>query len=107
MRIASDITKLVGNTPLVALRRLNEGATIWAKLEFFNPAGSVKDRIAVAMVDSAEAKGEITPGVTTLVEATSGNTGVALAMVAAARGYRCVLVMPDTLSKERRGLMRG
>jgi cysteine synthase A len=107
MRVATDITKLVGQTPLVALRRLNEGATIYAKLEYFNPAGSVKDRIAVAMIDAAERSGEITPGVSTLVEATSGNTGVALAMVAAARGYRCVLVMPDTLSRERRGLMRG
>jgi cysteine synthase A len=102
MKIASDITKLIGNTPLVRLNRVAEGldATIAAKLEFFNPAHSVKDRIGVAMVRALENEGRLRPG-GTIVEPTSGNTGIALAMVAAQRGYTCVLVMPDTMSKER------
>jgi cysteine synthase A len=107
-RIADDVTKLVGNTPLVRLNRLTEGvgATVVAKLEFYNPANSVKDRIGVAIVDAAEAAGALKPG-GTIVEATSGNTGIALAMVGAARGYDVVLTMPETMSKERRALLRA
>ncbi len=107
MRIAPDITHLVGNTPLVRLNRLTAGlaATVAAKLEFFNPAHSVKDRIGVAMVDALERDGQLVPGVSTIVEATSGNTGIALAMVAAARGYRCVLAMPESMSLERRKVL--
>ncbi|GHG43985.1 cysteine synthase [Flavimobilis marinus] len=106
--IADDVTKLVGNTPLVRLNRLTEGvgATVVAKLEFYNPANSVKDRIGVAIVDAAEAAGALKPG-GTIVEATSGNTGIALAMVGAARGYDVVLTMPETMSKERRALLRA
>jgi len=106
--IADDITQLIGNTPLVRLRRVSEGAVaeIAAKLEFFNPAHSVKDRIAVAMIDAAEKAGLLTPD-TTIVEPTSGNTGIALAMVCAARGYRCIFTMPETMSRERRMLLRG
>jgi cysteine synthase len=108
MDIADDITQLIGNTPLVRLRRVSEGAVaeIAAKLEFFNPAHSVKDRIAVAMIDAAEKAGLLTPD-TTIVEPTSGNTGIALAMVCAARGYRCIFTMPETMSRERRMLLRG
>jgi len=108
MRIAEDITKLVGNTPLVRLNRVSAGcqATVAAKLEFYNPAHSVKDRIGVAMVDAMEADGRLVPGRSVIVEPTSGNTGVALAMVAAARGYRCVLVMPESMSLERRKVLR-
>jgi len=108
MRIHDDITQLIGNTPLVRLNRLTEGAgaTVAAKLEFYSPAGSVKDRIGVSMIDAAEASGELQPG-GTIVEATSGNTGIALAFVGAARGYRVVLTMPETMSKERRGLLRA
>ena len=108
MAIADDITQLIGNTPLVRLRRVSEGAVaeIAAKLEFFNPASSVKDRIAVAMIDAAEEAGLLTPD-TTIVEPTSGNTGIALAMVCAARGYRCIFTMPETMSRERRLLLRG
>jgi cysteine synthase len=108
MRIADDITQLIGDTPLVRLRRVTEGAgaDVAAKLEFFNPAGSVKDRIAVAMIDAAEEAGLLTPD-TIIVEPTSGNTGIALAMVCAARGYRCIFTMPETMSKERRMLLRG
>ena len=107
-RIYDDVTKLVGNTPLVRLNRLTEGAgaTVVGKLEFYNPASSVKDRIGVAIVDAAEASGELRPG-GTIVEATSGNTGIALAMVGAARGYDVVLTMPETMSKERRALLRA
>lgn len=107
-RIANDVTELVGNTPLVRLNRVTEGAyaTVVAKLEFYNPAHSVKDRIGVAMIDVAEKAGQIKPD-TIIVEPTSGNTGIALAMVCAARGYKCVLIMPDTMSKERRMLLRA
>jgi cysteine synthase A len=107
-RIYDDATKLIGNTPLVRINALNEGssATVLAKLEFYNPANSVKDRLGVAIVDAAEASGELKPG-GTIVEATSGNTGIALAMVGAARGYNVVLTMPETMSKERRALLRA
>jgi cysteine synthase len=108
MSIAEDVTQLVGNTPLVRLRRVTEGAVadVAAKLEFFNPANSVKDRIGVAMLDAAEQAGLIKPD-TIILEPTSGNTGIALAMVAAARGYQCVLTMPETMSIERRMLLRA
>jgi cysteine synthase A len=106
--IHDDVTTLVGNTPLVRLNRITDGAqaTVAAKLEFYNPANSVKDRIGVAIVDAAEASGELKPG-GTIVEATSGNTGIALAMVGAARGYPVVLTMPESMSKERRALLRA
>ncbi len=109
MDIADDITKLIGRTPLVRLRALSErsGATIVGKLESFNPGGSVKDRIGLSMIDAAQEAGTIMPGRTTIVEPTSGNTGIALALVAAARGYRLVLTMPDTFSVERRTLLRA
>ena len=108
MKIASDITRLTGNTPLVRLNRLAAGlpAQVVAKLEFFNPAHSVKDRIGVAMVDALERDGRLVPGRSTIVEPTSGNTGIALAMVAAARGYRCILTMPESMSRERRKVLR-
>ncbi len=108
MKIANDVTELVGNTPLVRLRRLTEGcaADVVAKLEFYNPAHSVKDRIGVSMIDAAERAGMIKPD-TIILEPTSGNTGIALAFVCAARGYRCVLTMPETMSKERRMLLRA
>lgn len=107
-RIFDDVTKLVGNTPLVRINRLTEGvgANIFAKLEFYNPANSVKDRIGVAIINAAEESGQLKPG-GTIVEATSGNTGIALAMVGAARGYNVVLTMPETMSKERRALLRA
>ena len=111
MGIASDITALIGSTPCVRLNRLPRAlgccAELVAKLESFNPSASVKDRIASAMVLEAEAKGTIQPGHTVLVEPTSGNTGIALAMVAAARGYRLILTMPDTMSIERRAMLRA
>jgi cysteine synthase A len=108
MSIADDITQLTGKTPLVRLRRVTEGAVadVVAKLESFNPAGSVKDRLGVALIDAAEKAGLIKPD-TIILEPTSGNTGIALAMVAAARGYRCVLTMPETMSIERRMLLRA
>ncbi len=108
MRIANDITALVGNTPLVRINRLvnDTHAQLVAKLEYFNPSHSVKDRIGVAMINAAEKAGLIKPD-TVIVEPTSGNTGIALAFVCAARGYRLVLTMPETMSKERRALLRG
>ncbi len=108
MKIANNITQLVGNTPLVRLQRLTNGAKadVLVKLESFNPAHSVKDRIGVSMIDAAEKAGMIKPD-TIILEPTSGNTGIALAMVCAARGYRCVLTMPETMSKERRMLLRA
>ncbi len=109
MRIANDVTELIGHTPLVRIRRMGlmpGGGDVVCKLEFYNPAHSVKDRIGLAMIEAAEAAGQIGPG-TVIVEPTSGNTGIALAMVCAARGYRCTLVMPETMSVERRMLLRA
>ncbi|NDB18167.1 MAG: cysteine synthase A [Actinobacteria bacterium] len=108
VKIYDDVTQLVGRTPLVRLNRVMDGAaaTVVAKLEFYNPANSVKDRIGVAMIEAAEQRGELAPG-GTIVEATSGNTGIALAMAGAARGYRVVLTMPESMSRERRALLRA
>ena len=107
MKIATDVTSLIGNTPLVELGRIAADlpGRVIAKLEFFNPAHSVKDRIGVAMIDALERDGKLTRGRSTIVEPTSGNTGIALAMVAAARGYRCLLTMPESMSKERRKVL--
>jgi cysteine synthase A len=108
MKIAKDVNELIGHTPLVRLNRLSAGskAEIVVKLEYYNPAGSVKDRIGLAMIEAAEAAGRIKPD-TVILEPTSGNTGIALAMVCAARGYRCTIIMPDTMSLERRQLLRA
>jgi len=109
MRVLDNITELIGNTPLVRLKRVTDGvgATILGKLESQNPANSVKDRIGLAMIEAAEKQGQIEPGRSVLVEPTSGNTGIALAFVAAVRGYECILVMPDTMSPERRVTLRA
>jgi cysteine synthase A len=109
LRIAAETSGVVGNTPMVALRNIGEGlgAELVAKLEWFNPGGSIKDRIGVAMIDAAEAEGKIEPGRTVIVEPTSGNTGIALAMVCAARGYRCILTLPEGMSRERAALLRA
>jgi len=108
MEIADNVSELIGNTPLVRLKRISEksGSDVVAKLEFFNPGGSVKDRIGLAMIEAAEREGKIGPD-TVILEPTSGNTGIALALVCAARGYKCALVMPETMSKERRLLLRA
>ncbi|MBF0709602.1 cysteine synthase A [Alkalihalobacillus hwajinpoensis] len=108
MRVANSITDLIGQTPIVKLNRITneEHAEVYLKLEFMNPGSSVKDRIALAMIEAAEEKGELKPG-DTFVEPTSGNTGIGLAMVAAAKGYQAVLVMPDTMSMERRNLLKA
>jgi cysteine synthase len=108
MKIANNVTELIGNTPLVRINRMAAGcgATLLAKLEFYNPAHSVKDRIGLSMIEAAEKAGLIKPD-TIIVEPTSGNTGIALAMVCAARGYHCTLVMPETMSRERRILLRA
>lgn len=108
MKLYNNITEVVGNTPLVRLNRITDGAAgnVYAKLEFYGPTSSVKDRIGISMVDAAEKNDQLKPG-GTIVEATSGNTGIALAMVGAARGYKVVLTMPDSMSKERRALLRA
>ena len=107
-KIYDNITELIGNTPMVRLHRVvSGGAEVIVKLESFNPLSSVKDRISISMVEDAEKRGEIKPGKNTIVEATSGNTGIGLAFVAAARGYKCILVMPDTFSVERRKLLQA
>jgi cysteine synthase A len=109
IKIADDITQLIGNTPLVRLQRVTRGldATVLVKLESQNPAASVKDRIGLAMIEAAEREGKLVPGKTVIVEPTSGNTGIALAFVAAVKGYQCVLVMPETMSTERRVVLRA
>ena len=108
MKVYNNITEVFGNTPLVRINKITDGAAgnVFAKLEFYNPSSSIKDRLGIAMIDAAEASGELRPG-GTIVEATSGNTGIAVAMVAAARGYKSVMTMPESVSKERRKLIRA
>jgi cysteine synthase A len=108
MKVYNNITEVFGNTPLVRINKITDGAAgnVFAKLEFYNPSSSIKDRLGIAMIDAAEASGELKPG-GTIVEATSGNTGIAVAMVAAARGYKSVMTMPESVSKERRKLIRA
>ncbi len=110
MKVSRNISELIGNTPLLELSSYNRErelkATIVGKLEYFNPAGSVKDRIAAAMIDAAEASGALTSG-SVIIEPTSGNTGIGLAAIAAARGYRLILTMPETMSVERRSLLKA
>jgi len=108
MKLYDNITQVVGNTPLVKINRILDGAKaqVYAKLEFYNPSSTVKDRIGIAMIDDAEKSGKLKPG-GSIVEATSGNTGVALAMVGAARGYKVILTKPDSVSKERRTLIKA
>lgn len=108
IRIAEDVSELIGNTPLIRLRRISRetGADVVAKLEYYNPGGSVKDRIGLSMIEAAEREGQIKPD-TIVLEPTSGNTGIALALVCAARGYKCTLIMPETMSRERRMLLRA
>jgi len=108
MKVHANITEIVGNTPLVRINHITDGAEaqVFAKLEFYNPTSTIKDRIGIAMIDAAETSGELKPG-GTIIEATSGNTGIALAMVGAARGYKVILTMPDSMSKERRALLRA
>ena len=108
MNVYNNITEVFGNTPLVKLHKVTDGApaNVYAKLEFYNPTSTVKDRLGIAMVDAAEKSGQLKPG-GTIVEATSGNTGIALAMVGAARGYKTILTMPESMSKERRALLRA
>jgi cysteine synthase A len=108
MKVYNNITEVFGNTPLVRINKITDGAAgnVFAKLEFYNPSSSIKDRLGIAMIDAAEASGELKPG-GTIVEAASGNTGIAVAMVAAARGYKSVMTMPESVSKERRKLIRA
>ena len=100
-----NVTESIGNTPIIRINKLTESKNLYAKVEFFNPAGSVKDRIALAMIEDAEIKGLISPEETVIIEPTSGNTGIGLALISAVKGYRLILTMPDTMSIERRKLL--